>query len=260
MLKKIFKITIGFFGVALLFALIFYHSGYRYVAPIMMYHHVDDTHIDQANYVTPQRFEEHLRFLKENKYNVVSLGELVRLIKQKAPIPHKTVAITFDDGYANNYHHAYPLLKKYNFPATIFVPSDSIGQKGRLSLDQIKEMHKHNITIGSHTRHEAYLPDQDAQTLDGEIRQSKSLLENMLQAEVVFLAYPTGGFTDEVKAMTRTAGYTAACTTNRGYDKSNQDVFELNRIRFSNADNSPVILWAKLSGYYNMFRDCKHPN
>ncbi len=258
-MKTFLKIVLGSLGLALIVAAVFYLTGYKYVVPIMMYHHVEDSHYDQANYVTPERFEEHLRFLKDNNYNVISLHELVNQKKAQKPIARKTVVITFDDGYANNYSDAYPLLKKYDFPAIIFVPSDAVGTKGRLTWSQMEEMVDGNIAIGSHTRNEAYLPEQSGEQLYNEIQRSQEILEESLGQKIRYFAYPTGGFTKEVKKVVREAGYRGACTTNRGYDKANKDIFELNRIRFSNNDNSKVILWVKLSGYYNLFRKNKNP-
>ena len=68
-----------------------------------------------------------------------------------------------------------------------------------------------------------------------------------------------GGFSGLIKDSLKNAGYKGACATNRGYDRYNRDVFELNRVRLSNNDDSDFVLWAKLSGYYNLFRKAKKP-
>ena len=69
---------------------------------------------------------------------MISLDEMVDLIVNKKRIPHKTVSITFDDGYKNNYLCAYPILKKYNFPATIFIITSVVGEDEYLSWDEIR--------------------------------------------------------------------------------------------------------------------------
>jgi len=231
----------------------------QYVVPIMMYHNVEDLYHQEGNYVSPQFFEKHMKYLKDNNYNVLSLDELVSLTQSGKSIKKKSVAISFDDGYRNNYDYAFEILKKYNFPAIIFVPSDSMHAEDRLSVEQIREMNQSNIDIGSHTRREAYLPKQTKALLLDEIVESKRILEEKTGIKINYISYPTGGFNDDVKQIVKESGYKGACTTNRGFDRLNKDVFELNRIRFSNKDNQNVILWIKLSGYYNFFRKTKNP-
>ena len=94
---------------------------------------------------------------------------------------------------------------------------------------------------------------------EDEIVTSKKILEENLGIEIKYFAYPIGGFNSFIKKVIKANNYKGACATNRGYDKSNKDVFELNRIRFSNKDNSDLILRVKLSGYYNLFRKSKNP-
>ncbi len=231
----------------------------NYVVPIMMYHNVDNTHYSEGNWITPENFERHMIYLKEHGYNVISLDELVTAIKEKQHISRKTVVITFDDGFENNYTNAYPILKQYGFPATMFIPSDLVNTKGRLTWEEIKEMAKHGVDIGSHGRVGEYLPSFSKKRQRDEIFTSKRILEDKLGRKISYFAYPIGGFTQDIKKMLVSAGYKGACTTNRGFDKKNLDVFELNRIKFSNKDNSDIILWAKLSGYYNLFRGYRAP-
>lgn len=233
------------------------------VTPILAYHHINysNVHVNlpKANTVTPENFERHMAYLKKHRYHVISLHELVESIKNKRPIPKKSVVITFDDGYDDNYTYAYPVLKEYGFPATIFVLPDLVDQEGYLTLDQMKEMIQNGIEIGSHTSTHAYLPDLSGEKLMEEIVHSKQKLEAMLHREAGYFAYPSGGFSGEIKRIVREAGYLAACTTNRGYDRMNRDVYELKRIRPTDKDRRDVSLWAKFSGYYNLFRKAKDP-
>ncbi|MBF0620261.1 MAG: polysaccharide deacetylase family protein, partial [Candidatus Omnitrophica bacterium] len=114
------------------------------------------------------------------------------------------------------------------------------------------------ITIGSHMRTEAYLPDTLLANLPEEIMGSKRILEAELHGAEAYLSYPIGGFSENAKRMVREAGYTIAFTTNRGFDRFAKDPYELKRIRIKNTDHA-FILWAKLSGYYNFFRSSKKP-
>ncbi len=230
-----------------------------YVVPVMVYHHVNNADPNRQDTVSPERFEWHMAYLKKHHFNVLPLSALVQIIKQGNPLPRKSAVITFDDGSEDNFQYAFPVLKKYGFPAAIFVITDIINTEGYLSTAQMKEMLAHGIEIGSHTRRHAYLPGFLGKILVEEIKGSKDTLEQELGVTITSFAYPSGGFTEEVKKLVQTSGYESACTTNRGYDRFNRDVFELKRIRFSDQDNRTDYLWMKLSGFYNLFRSSKRP-
>ncbi|MCK5180799.1 MAG: polysaccharide deacetylase family protein [Candidatus Omnitrophica bacterium] len=231
----------------------------RYVVPVIMYHQVTHTERPQSNWVSPENFEWQMAYLKDHGYNIIRLGDLVEATQAGRSLPRKTAVITFDDGYENNYTEAFRILKKYGFPATIFVSTDKVGTEGRLTWAQMKEMLASGIDIGSHTQTEAYLPDALVEQQRREIVVSKSILEQNLGITVDHFAYPIGGFSEGIKQIVKEAGYKSACATNRGYDRFNKDVFELNRVRFSDKDNRKDYLWIKLSGYYNLFREAKSP-
>lgn len=230
----------------------------KYVVPILMYHEIEDISRHEANYVTPKNFERQMAFLEKNHYQVISLDALVDSIKKGKVLSKKSVVITFDDGKENNYTNALAVLKKYNFPATIFVPSGLIGKEKQMSLPQLQEMISSKIDIGSHTQTHSYLPGLSVEKQIKEIFDSKKDIEEFLGISVKYFAYPIGGFSDEIKKLVRQAGYEAACATNRGRDRFNKDVFELKRIRPNNND-SDLVLWLKTSGYYNLFRKAKNP-
>jgi peptidoglycan/xylan/chitin deacetylase (PgdA/CDA1 family) len=208
-------------------------------------------------FVTPENFNRQMAYLKNKGYHVVSLDELVKGIKNNKRFKHNTVVITIDDGYEDVYKYGYSILKKYNFSATVFIIANFINnKKDFMTWDEIRNMINSNIFIGGHTKNHAYLPTiKDRNKLWDEIAVCKKLIENKTGTSVDYFCYPTGGFTDEIKKMVKKAGYKGACTTNRGFNRFNKDVYELKRIKVTNSDtNKPFNFWAKLSGYYNLFR------
>lgn len=247
-------VVLGIAGAALAWA-----SSRFYTVPIIMYHQVYDAGHRRLDTVSPERFEWHMAYLKKHRFHVLPLSALVRIVKEGEPLPRKIVVISFDDGYENNYRYAFPILKKYQFPATIFMISDFVNVQGYLTTAQLKEMLAHGIEIGSHTRRHVYLPDVSPEERVQEIKGSKARLEEELGVPVGMFSYPTGGFSEEIKQQVREAGYEGACTTNRGYDRLMRDPYEFKRIRFSDADNRIDYLWMKLSGFYNLFREAKNP-
>jgi len=254
-LRKITTIIIVF--VALSAFYLFWLSP-RYVVPILMYHRFG--YEKSTLFVTPENFERQMKYLKDKGYNVISLDELVKGIKTGKEFPHNSAVITVDDGYRDNYVYAFPVLKKYGFPATIFVIANFIERKKDfMSWDELRDMSRHDISLGGHTRNHAYLPSiKKENILWDEIKGCKELIENRIGKDVSYFCYPTGGFNGHVKEMVRKAGYKGACTTNRGFVEFNQDVYELKRVKVTNSDtNKPFSFWAKLSGHYNLFRSRK---
>ena len=256
-IKKTLKLTAVIFTV-ILGGCVYWLYG-QYTVPILMYHNVAHTDEYRTNTVSPEHFEQQMAYLKNHGFRVLSFAELVQLTKTGQPLPRKSAVITFDDGYADNYERAYGILRKYGYPAIIFVPTDLMNTDGYLTWGQMKEMADNGITIGSHTRWHAYLPDLTPAEQKDEIFGSKQAIEQNLGFPADYFSYPIGGFSEEIKQLVKEAGYQGAAATNRGYDRLNKDVFELKRIRFGDKDGRNDYLWIKLSGYYNLFRETKDP-
>ncbi len=90
---------------------------------------------------------------------------------------------------------------------------------------------------------------------EGGMAGSKKIVEENINAPVEYFSYPYGTFNENVKSIIKKSGFKGACTTNVGFGRFNEDVYALKRIRIKNSDtNKPFAFWAKLSGYYNLFR------
>lgn len=258
MVKKILKIffTVCLVLVVLLGSFVLWVSD-KYVVPVMMYHNVGYTDKPRMNYVTPENFAKHMAYLHKHHYHVIAFSELADSIRERKALPRNSVVITFDDGFMDNYTNAFPILKQYNFSAIIFVVTDIINKPDFLTWDQIKEMEKSSISFGSHTRLHTYLPSLDKAEQRNQIQVSKEILEQQLGHPIEYFAYPSGGFNDSILSILKEAGYKGACTTNRGYRGFN-DPYMIKRIRLGNNDND-FSLWAKLSGYYQVFKKWESP-
>ena len=255
-MKKLLKVAVPALVIFLLLACfyIFFVSP-SYVVPILMYHRFG--YEEGTLFVTPENFSKQMDYLQNKNYKVISLEELVNGIKSGKKFPRNSVVITIDDGYEDNHKYAYPVLKNHNFPATIFIVSSYIDNNPEyFKKKQMKEMMENGITFGGHTRSNVYLPDiKDKKVLYDEIAGCKKDIEAILGEKIKFYCYPTGGFTEEIKQMTKDAGFEAACTTNRGISRFNTGLYELKRVKITNSDtNKPFSFWAKLSGYYNLLR------
>ncbi|MDD5634554.1 MAG: polysaccharide deacetylase family protein [Candidatus Omnitrophica bacterium] len=226
------------------------------VVPILMYHAVGDVK-GNTLYVSPENFKKQMTFLHDRGYTVISLDKLVDAIASGVKFMPKTVVVTFDDGLKDNYINAFPVLVKYNMPATIFLITGSVDKRENyLNWDQVELMAKNNIDFGGHTRNNVYLPEvTDDNKLRAEIDGSKKDIEENTGREVKYFCYPTGGFNENIKRIVAESGYKGACTTNRGLVRGNTDVYELKRVKVTNSDmEKPFHFKAKISGYYNLFR------
>ena len=227
-----------------------------YVVPVLMYHKIDGAYKESKLSVSPESFERQMRFLVDHHYNIVSLDELSDLIRSKNPIPYKTVAVTFDDGYENNYTNAYAVLRRYGIPASIFVVVNKIGEQGYLTWEEIKEMASNGIDIGSHTLSECYLPDiEDPVRLKNEIFESRSIIQAEIPGEASFIAYCSGGFNERVRELVIEAGYKGACATNPGKDYPDDDIYAVKRLRISRTSDNLFVFWIETSGFYTWLKE-----
>jgi len=259
---KTHRARVLFIGIAVAFGSAWFLSlSLHYSVPILMYHDFGDpTYEGGLLSVSAERFEQQMAYLKKNGYTVISLDALVDGIKAGKKFPHKTVVITADDGNRTTYTNAYPVLKKYGFPATFFLITSTIDVNNKyLTWEEAREMSGGGMSFGSHTQGHPFLPDVAEQaSLWDEIAGSKEIIEKKLGLPVMYFCYPKGGFTEAVKAVVKKAGYKAAVTTNRGQDFSNErDLYELHRVSVRNKDVAWT-LWFKLSGYYHSFKKAKN--
>lgn len=232
-----------------------------YVVPIIMYHSVapDAAVANRLLTVSVDAFRRQMRFLKSRHYNVISLESIAILIKDKKRIPPKTIAITFDDGYKDNYTYAFPILQKYNLPATIFIIVNEVDrpQGDRLNWLQIKQMQDSGIfSIASHAvGPEPLINLKSEQEIRYEIFESKKILEDRLGRRVNIFSYPEGRLNDKIKQLVINAGYNLAVTTNPGKAFPNDDIFALKRLRISSTSDNLLVFWIETSGYYNFIRE-----
>ncbi len=207
--------------------------------------------------VPPEIFERQMAILQA-RWKPVPLMELVERLEKGGPLDRRAVALTFDDGTEDTFTHAFPILEKYQIPATVFVIADNVGRPGSLQPDQVRKMRSAGIEIGSHTLHHAYLPSLTPEQVREELAGSRKKLE-ALGGSVESLSYPAGGFSRQVIEEARRAGYRAACTTNRGFRRFPIDRWALRRIALHSSARSPWGLWIRCCGYYGLNRRLRPP-
>jgi len=227
-----------------------------YVVPILMYHSIDYNYKATKLSVSPESFARQMEFLHKNHYNVIRLEKIIPYVTRKAKVPPNTVAITFDDGYYNNYQYAYPVLKKYGIPATIFLIVDRIGKPGYMGWKELNEMAGSGlITMGSHTLSHRWLPSLGTKELEKELAGSKKVLEEKLGKKVRTLCYPIGAFNDRVERFVKQAGYSCAMATSPGRSHPSDDIYAVKRTKISRTSDNLFVFWVETSGFYTLIKE-----
>lgn len=192
---------------------------------LMMLHRVTPDAVASGMNMPPERFERLLQLLCKRNYKFVTVSELMDASDRR-----QHMALTFDDGFADNYHYAFPLLKKHGVKATIYLAPDIPGID-RLSSAQIAEMAASGlIEFGAHTLHHVNLTRLGNTEAEREIRDSKTKVTELAGSCRSF-AYPFGRFNVEHEKMVAAAGYDSAVSTRKAIeviDAGNQ--FRLPRI------------------------------
>jgi peptidoglycan/xylan/chitin deacetylase (PgdA/CDA1 family) len=200
--------------------------------PVLYYHSVREP-ADNEVTITPKMLRTQLEYIKNQGYIALTVSELKNYLLNDSPIPEKSIVITFDDGYMDNYYNAFPILKDLNMVATIFCITSSLNGSYYLSKEAINEMSNYGIDIESHTvsHHKLNQMTYDEQLT--ELKESKNTLESITGKEVDSLAYPFVDFNDDSIKAARTAGYTLAFTTKRGLSDRDDNPLKLDRIYIS---------------------------
>lgn len=210
--------------------------------PVLMYHHIRDfsdpsDQIGTNLSVSPTDFASQLDKISERDYKTITFNDI-----SSGNIPDKSIILTFDDGYENFYQNAYPELKKRGMTAVSYIITDKVGTESYMTRDQIIEIEKYGIEIGSHTLSHPDLATASEARATKEIVDSKKYLEELIGKKIISLCYPSGKFNASTEIIVKNAGYKYAVTTKSSITTFN-DVFALNRYRVNNGTS--ISNWIK---------------
>jgi peptidoglycan/xylan/chitin deacetylase (PgdA/CDA1 family) len=161
--------------------------------------------------VTPEVFDQEMAYLQANGYHVIPFSALEDYLYRGMLLPPRAVVLNLDDAWEDQYVYAFPILKKYYYTATFFVPSNFPSHSNFLTWGQLREMVAAGMTVGSHSRSHPYLTSiTSTSTLWDEIYGSKQELEQKLGVKITEFNYPFGMFNTAIVEMVKKAGYRAA--------------------------------------------------
>ncbi len=212
--------------------------------PILTYHYVHpppSIYSDLMGYklsVSPGDFSAQMDWLAANRFHPVDFNDVRAYFAGQRPLPAKPVVITFDDGYADLYTTAYPILHAHGFKAVAYIVSSFVGQSRYVTAAQVVEMDRHGIQIASHTVDHANIGGNASfYTALHQLTDSKRWLENLLDHPVVDFAYPSGKFNATSIAALKQAGYDTAVTEMFSVDHSRADRYTWTRVRVGGGES-----------------------
>ena len=239
--------------------------------PILMYHSISDSaangrHPYYDTRTSPRVFDQHMKLLHNNNYTVISPEAVVAQFNQKDFENRKCAVITFDDGFRDFYTNAFPILSKYGFTATMYLPTAYIQEQTQsfkgidcLSWNEVRELHRAGMQFGSHTVTHPVLKQVSHSELETEVGRSKQTIEQELGAAVTSFAYPYAfpeedrEFTGRLRGALENAGYQNGVSTVIGSTHAPEDKFFMKRLP-ANSWDDPALLEAKLAGDYDWLR------
>lgn len=194
---------------------------------VLGYHEFSETEPETEMKIRTSKFRQQMETIRELGLPVIPMSDFIAWKKGEKTIPAKSVVITIDDGWKSVYTDAYPILKEFGFPFTIYLYQGYVdGGSKALSTTMVKEMMKHGATIGCHSATHPYPQTvkkyisrgekEYDEFLNTEMGESKRFLEQKFKKTVTTYAYPGGFFTDEMFRKAEQVGYSHLFTVQPG--------------------------------------------
>lgn len=205
-------------------------------ANVFVYHRFGDDRYPSTD-IAVATFASQLQMLKDQRYTVLPLGEIVRRLRQGKPLPERCAALTVDDAFETFWTGARPLLQQYGFPVTLFVSTKAVGGTSYMTWEQLRTLVAEGVEIGNHTASHPYLLDRKK----GESRQAwqEGVRRQILEAQAsikkelgvtpTVFAYPYGEFDPAIEKIVSDLGFAAAAGQQSGVIAPDEDMFALPR-------------------------------
>lgn len=212
--------------------------------PILMYHSLSDRAQPRFRKfaLPPALFAKQMAYLAQQHYTTLTVSQYVAAVSSGAALPASTVVLTFDDGFADFYTEALPILENYGFAATLYVTTGFVNNTSRflqreqemarpmLTWDQLIDIAARGIECGAHSHQHLQVDVLPRDLARDEIVRSKQVLEEKLHRPIASFAYPYGYYQSAVKQLVQAAGYSSACAVRYRLSSLADDPFALSRL------------------------------
>ena len=220
-----------------------YSDGYQTI-PILCYHRFGTGYEKMS--VSKAKFHQQMQYLKDNGFHVIAMKDVAGFVQGMQSLPKKSVVITIDDGYRSTYEIAYPILKEFHFPATVFLYTDFMGAHAALTWQQNKEMLKsglidlqpHSKTHPNMTLKKFGESDSDYWVrIKEEIDNPGMKIKRYLNADLNTFAYPYGDTNNQIIAYLKEKKYKLGVTVQAGTNPAFSYPFMLHRTMIFGTDD-----------------------
>lgn len=219
--------------------------------PILMYHYVEyvknkHDRLRVALNVNPDVFEKQVKTLIDANYTFITAKDVGEILDGLQTPPENPIVLTFDDGHWDFETTVLPILKKYQIKATQYIIPGFTGGSDFMTQNQIYNIISSGLVdVGAHTVHHLSLAKESFASSQYEIAESKRMLENTYQIQVVSFAYPNGSFNIQAADLVRLSGFTTGVSTVPGVMQSKNNRYFLYRLRPGNKTGDELLNWLK---------------
>lgn len=210
-------------------------------AVILVYFRIGEDSSPSTN-IRAEQFLEHVEELTNGSYNVLPLPQIVDALKTGAKLPDRSVALTFDGGYASALKQGAPILIKNNIPFTIFVAPENLDHESDsyISAGALKKLARHKlVTIGLHPMNYAHLTTRNSEEIKRQVNAARASLRDLLGVEATLFAYPFGEYDDQYEKIIADSGFQAAFGQQSGVAYAGADMYSLPRFTMTENFGGP---------------------
>lgn len=216
-------------------------SGYCLNVPVLTYHHVQPEALAKqlgqtSGTVDNGFFDQQMGYLASNGYHTITVAELVNALRSHSALPPKSLAVTLDDGYVDDYTYVFPIIKKYNITINLMIATGLVGNPDFISWDQLKEMKASGLVyFTDHTWSHYALGRGPQDKVQYEITTGKQQLEQNIGQTVNIFTYPYGSFSSNAIQTLQQDGFIGAFSTIPGFLQCDSFIMTLHRTHVGNA-------------------------
>ena len=199
-------------------------------ASVLMYHRFGENKYPTTN-IKMDQFSDHIKELIKTKYNVIKIQDGLNAIQNINLVKDRSVIITIDDAYSSVFNNAWPILKKYGLPFTLFVSTDVIDNKtpGYMSWEEIRILRDNGVTIGSQTKSHPHMHNLNENQIVRELEFSNSRFVQEIGSKPEIFAYPYGEYNLNVLEKIKNSGFKAAFGQHSGVAHLSLGLYQLPR-------------------------------
>ncbi len=209
-------------------------------AVILLYHRFGEDDVPTTN-IRAEQFAEHLRILKEGGHHVLPLAEVVAALRDRRPLPDRTVAITVDDGWRSFAEVGWPMLRQAGFPVTLFVSTDALDRGGSrlMGWEDVRRLRREGVAIGHHGAAHLHMIDAGVRAARTDLERADARFRAELGAPPRLFAWPYGEYDGALVRLVESHGFTAAMAQFSSVASPAENPFTLPRFAFNERYGTP---------------------